>query len=210
MRPGALHARPAGRAAAETPVRPSARRGAEQRRGACAADRPPPSAGSTDRVMRPNVALRELALAAIALLAAVGALAVTERTRSHTSKTPQPEGSYRALAGSSGPAAFGRQTACGGVLRAETEGVAHPTLPCGARIFITYNGHDGADPGGRPRPVQAGARVRPHRRARAPARVARRAGDPVVVCPSGVIGVRCASVLDGRSRAAHPCRTNTM
>ncbi len=90
--------------------------------------------------MRPNVALRELALAAIALLAIVGAVAFTERTRSHTDTNPQPEGSYRALAGSSGPAVFGRHTACGGVLRADTVGVAHPTLPCGARIFVTYNG----------------------------------------------------------------------
>lgn len=90
--------------------------------------------------MRPNVALRELALAAIALLAIVGALAVTERTRGHSDTNPQPEGSYRALAGSGGPAVFGRRTACGGVLRSDTVGVAHPTLPCGARIFITYKG----------------------------------------------------------------------
>jgi rare lipoprotein A (peptidoglycan hydrolase) len=90
--------------------------------------------------MRPNVALRELALAAVALLAVVGALAVTERTRSHTDTSPQPEGSYRALAGSGGPAVYGRRTACGGVLRSDTVGVAHPTLPCGARIFVTYEG----------------------------------------------------------------------
>ena len=50
-------------------------------------------------------------------------------------------GDYLALAGSSGPAAFGRKTACGGVITSETEGVAHPTLPCGVRIFITFHGH---------------------------------------------------------------------
>jgi rare lipoprotein A len=90
--------------------------------------------------MRSTIALRELALAAIALLAVVGAVAVTQRTRGHTATTPQPEGSYRALAGSSGPAVFGRRTACGGVLRSDTVGVAHPTLPCGARIFVGYHG----------------------------------------------------------------------
>ncbi len=90
--------------------------------------------------MRPTIALRELTLAAIALLAVIAALAVTERTRSQIDTTPQPEGSYRALAGSSGPAVFGRRTACGAILRADTIGVAHPTLPCGARIFVTYNG----------------------------------------------------------------------
>ncbi len=88
----------------------------------------------------PRLAVREFALAALALLAAVAALAVTAQTRDETTTTPQPEGSYVALAGSSGPAAFGRRTACGSVLRADTEGVAHPTLPCGARIFISYNG----------------------------------------------------------------------
>jgi rare lipoprotein A len=90
--------------------------------------------------MRPPLAVREIALAGFALLAAIVAVAVTAHTRGGTNTAPQPEGSYIALAGSSGPAAFGRRTACGGVLHADTEGVLHPTLPCGARIFITYNG----------------------------------------------------------------------
>ena len=51
-----------------------------------------------------------------------------------------PQGAYLALAGSAGPSTFGRRTACGGVLRPATEGVAHPTLPCGARLFVTYHG----------------------------------------------------------------------
>ena len=107
--------------------------------------------------MRPHLALRELALAALALLAGVGALAVTHRMRDRAPAGPVPEGSYIALAGSSGPAAFGRKTACGGVLGPDTEGVEHPTLPCGARIFITYHGttvltqvvDHGPDPSGR-------------------------------------------------------------
>jgi rare lipoprotein A len=90
--------------------------------------------------MRPRLAVREIALAGLALLAAAVALAVTAQTRNHRTTSPQPEGSFVALAGSSGPAAFGRRTACGGVIHPETEGVAHPTLPCGARIFITYGG----------------------------------------------------------------------
>jgi rare lipoprotein A (peptidoglycan hydrolase) len=90
--------------------------------------------------MRPRLAVREVALAGFALLAAVVSLAVTAHTRSGGSHDPQPEGSYIALAGSSGPAAFGRRTACGGVVHPDTEGVAHPTLPCGARIFLFYNG----------------------------------------------------------------------
>src|ERR1700733_9317214 len=88
--------------------------------------------------MKTTLAVREIALAALALLAAAVALAVTAQTRDHHGNAPQAEGSFVALAGSSGPAAFGRHTACGGVITQQTEGVAHPTLPCGARIFITY------------------------------------------------------------------------
>jgi hypothetical protein len=90
--------------------------------------------------MRPALAVRELSLAALALLAAAVALAVTAQTRHHEKTGPQPVGSYVALAGSSGAAAFGRKTACGGVITQDTEGVAHPTLPCGARIFVTFHG----------------------------------------------------------------------
>ncbi len=84
--------------------------------------------------------MREVALAGVALLAAVSSLAITEQTRGGNGSAPQPEGSYTALAGSSGPAAFGRETACGGVMRPDTQGVSHPTLPCGARIFLTFHG----------------------------------------------------------------------
>ena len=90
--------------------------------------------------MRPHVAQREVALAGLALLAAAVSLAVSAQTRDSSSTTPQPEGSYAALAGSSGPAAFGRRTACGGIIHPETVGVSHPTLPCGARVFISYRG----------------------------------------------------------------------
>jgi rare lipoprotein A (peptidoglycan hydrolase) len=87
-----------------------------------------------------RLAQREVVLAGLALLAGTVALAVRTQVQRPTRTSPQQEGSYSALAGSSGPAAFGRRTACGGRLRAETVGVAHPTLPCGARVFITYNG----------------------------------------------------------------------
>jgi rare lipoprotein A len=90
--------------------------------------------------MTPRLAQREVALAGLALLAVAVSLAVTAQTRTSSSNTPQPEGSYVALAGSSGPAAFGRRTVCGGVIGPETIGVSHPTLPCGARVFITYRG----------------------------------------------------------------------
>ena len=88
--------------------------------------------------MRDVLAGRLVALAAGALLAGVFAFAATSRSRDTATTLPEPVGSYTARAGSSGPSAIGKKTACGGVIRADTEGVAHPVLPCGARIYVTY------------------------------------------------------------------------
>jgi rare lipoprotein A (peptidoglycan hydrolase) len=87
--------------------------------------------------MRPPLAVREVALAALALLAAAISLAVSAQTRHDGARAPQAVGSFVATAGTLGPA-IGRHTACGSVIGADTEGVAHPTLPCGARIFLTF------------------------------------------------------------------------
>src|SRR5262249_5233821 len=86
------------------------------------------------------LAVREIALAGLALLAAAISLAISAQTHHSHGHNPQPQGSYVALAGSSGPAAFGRRTACGVVIGPDTQGVANPTLPCGVRIFVTYGG----------------------------------------------------------------------
>ena len=84
-------------------------------------------------------AQRQAALAGVALLAAVVSLAVTSPDH-HASALPPPVGSYTALAGSSGTVAFGRHTACGQVIGPTTEGVANPVLPCGVKIYISFNG----------------------------------------------------------------------
>jgi hypothetical protein len=83
---------------------------------------------------------RAFALAAAVLLAAVAALAVVGWRHDEHRSTPTPVGDFVALVGSAGPAVFGHHTACGGVLGPDTLGIAHPTLPCGARIFITFHG----------------------------------------------------------------------
>jgi rare lipoprotein A len=87
--------------------------------------------------VRGRVAQREAVLALVALLAAVVALAVTY-SRHSSSELPAPVGAYSALAGSSGPSVFGKHTACGTVIGPETQGVAHPVLPCGVHVYITY------------------------------------------------------------------------
>ncbi len=90
----------------------------------------------------PGAALQAfLATAAAALLAAAIAAAVSGwGGGSQASASPRPVGDLVALVGSAGPAAFGRRTACGGVLRPATLGIAHPTLPCGARVILEYHG----------------------------------------------------------------------
>lgn len=97
--------------------------------------------------MSPALAQRELALAGIALLAVVAALAVGPRSAA----SPQPAfprpvaedggGWYRALAAPGG-GPYGRHSRCGVIVQPTTLGVAHPVLPCGAKIFISFKGKE--------------------------------------------------------------------
>jgi peptidoglycan lytic transglycosylase len=90
--------------------------------------------------MRARLAQRQIALACVALLAAAVSLALTTREHRRARALPPAHGSYTALAGSSGAAAFGKHTACGQVIGPGTEGVAHPVLPCGVRLYVVYKG----------------------------------------------------------------------
>jgi len=91
--------------------------------------------------MRPALAQRELALAAIAVLAGVVVLAVSIGRSSDGNATslPQPVHWYQALAAPYTPSAK-KRTACGQHVDAHTLGVAHPVLPCGAKIFLDFGG----------------------------------------------------------------------
>lgn len=93
--------------------------------------------------MSPALAQRELALAAIAVLAAVIVLAVSvgRSSSSSASSLPQPVHWYSALAAPYSPAGRAR-TACGQTVTKATEGVAHPVLPCGVKIFLAYGGKE--------------------------------------------------------------------
>jgi rare lipoprotein A len=90
--------------------------------------------------MKLGFAQRSAALAALALLAGIVTLAVTSRSDHPKRTLPPAVGTYTALAGSSGVIAYGKRTACGQVISARTEGVAHPVLPCGVKIYLTYEG----------------------------------------------------------------------
>ena len=87
---------------------------------------------------------RAVALAAAALLAGVVAVAVArpESPHQHAGSLPEPVGApdggwYEALAGVAA-GGFPRRSACGYRLTRKTLGVAHPVLPCGARLYLLY------------------------------------------------------------------------
>ena len=97
--------------------------------------------------MNPILAQREIALAGVALLAVLVSLAVGPRSSANAQPAvPRPVvedegGWYRALAAPGG-GPYGRRSTCGVIMRSTTLGVAHPVLPCGAKIFISFGGKE--------------------------------------------------------------------
>ena len=82
---------------------------------------------------------RTVALLGIAVLAAAIALALTHRH--HSSKLPQGAGLwYSALAAPYLPSSAKKRSACNVLIGPRTKGVAHPTLPCGVKVWIEYGG----------------------------------------------------------------------
>jgi rare lipoprotein A (peptidoglycan hydrolase) len=92
---------------------------------------------------------RALWLAGITLIAALVALAITRRDAGSNRNLPgaiavpgTKNGYYTAKAAPYGPTAGHRRTACGKPFLATTEGVAHPVLPCGVRLYIRFQGRE--------------------------------------------------------------------
>lgn len=97
--------------------------------------------------MNPALAQREIALAGVALLAVVAALAVAtlaegsgERSAVVGSVAVAGSGWYRALAAPYRVERTGKRTICGHRATSRLLGVAHPVLPCGAKLFISHGG----------------------------------------------------------------------
>jgi len=95
----------------------------------------------------PVLGQRLAALAAVALLVGVFGVALSEAGRdSSVTRGPAPAvghwgGWSTALAGVAEAArAGGRPSDCGWIVNRRTLGVVHPVLPCGARIFVEYDG----------------------------------------------------------------------
>ena len=86
--------------------------------------------------------LRVAALAGIALVGIAIALAAT-RHHGPARSLPPPAGQwYSALAAPYTPSHRTQKSACGVRIGPRTAGVAHPVLPCGAKIYVEFNGKE--------------------------------------------------------------------
>ena len=94
--------------------------------------------------MSPALGQRLVVLAGAALLALVAALAVAELAGGSGSEgdesTVLPAGSrwYEALAAPYRLDTKKKRTVCGYQAGPKTIGIAHPALPCGAKLFVSY------------------------------------------------------------------------
>jgi hypothetical protein len=93
---------------------------------------------------------RLLGFAALALIAGlVAAAIVRDESQAGGATVPVPaaasegdDGWYVARVGSRGVARDAERTTCGTLLTDRSLGVAHPVLPCGAKLFLLHDGHE--------------------------------------------------------------------
>jgi rare lipoprotein A (peptidoglycan hydrolase) len=88
-------------------------------------------------------------LAGFAFVATLAALALTRRDSGNDHALPgavavpgTENGYYTTRAAPYGPTDAHPRTACGQPFTPSTEGVAHPVLPCGVRLYIRFHGHE--------------------------------------------------------------------
>jgi hypothetical protein len=85
---------------------------------------------------------RQAGLAAAALLATLGVLALGKRGEEPTPAASAPPAIRweSAVVGIVPARAYGRDTSCGAELDAASVGIAHPVLPCGVDLVVAYEG----------------------------------------------------------------------
>ena len=95
--------------------------------------------------MTATAALRALVLAGVALVSvtvALGVSAVVADDEPAAASRATPEGEwYRAIAAPYRFESRRRATACGHSTKRPILGVAHPVLPCGAKLTLFFDGH---------------------------------------------------------------------
>ena len=93
--------------------------------------------------MNPGLVQRQAGLAAAALLATLGVLALGKRAEEPNPATPAPSISWESAVVGIVPArAYGRPTSCGTELDSASIGIAHPVLPCGVDLVVAYKGKE--------------------------------------------------------------------
>ncbi len=91
--------------------------------------------------MSPTTLQRTFWLAAITLIVAIAALALARRSGSGQPAIPGAVGPYYvSRAAPYAPTNAHQRTACGQAFTAKLQGIAHPTLPCGVKIYILFRG----------------------------------------------------------------------
>jgi hypothetical protein len=97
--------------------------------------------------VNPKLLQRQVALAAVALVATLGSLALDRAEAGdgagRAEAVPPVRGRwYEAVVGTFGPGLYGRTTACGIKLSRDTSGIAHPELPCGVKVVLENGGRE--------------------------------------------------------------------
>lgn len=101
--------------------------------------------------MNPALLRRLAALAGVALLGALGALALDQGEagvvppRAGTTEGPRVRWEQARVA-VFGLDRLGEETSCGVGLTAETAGIAHPVLPCGVLLVLEHGGREVSAP----------------------------------------------------------------
>ena len=94
--------------------------------------------------MNPGLVQRQAGLAAAALLATLGVLALGKRGEEPSAAAPVPPAIrwQSAVVGVVPARAYARKTSCGSELDAGSLGIAHPVLPCGVDLMVAYRGKE--------------------------------------------------------------------
>jgi rare lipoprotein A (peptidoglycan hydrolase) len=97
----------------------------------------------------PAILQRTLWLAGFTLVVAVAALALARRDAGGSHDLPgsvrvrgTPSGYYTSRAAPYGPSTGHARTQCGEPFTDKTQGIAHPVLPCGVKIYIRFHGKE--------------------------------------------------------------------
>ena len=100
--------------------------------------------------MSPTFVQRAVWLTGLCFVAVIAAVALTRRGGESSEKNlpsavPVPgteNGYYTGRAAPYSPTAAHPRTACGERFTNKTEGVAHPVLPCGVRVYVRFHGKE--------------------------------------------------------------------